>query len=77
MLGLAGTGLAERLETKWLTLALKCVIVVLFIQAGLVEVTPPWRMALSYVGCVLAADAPVILLFTSVFATAVDFTFII
>ena len=74
---LAGTGLAERLEIKWLTLALRCVIVVRCIPAGLLEDTPPWRMVLSCVKCVSRQIGyAVIVLFISVFGTAVDFTFI-
>ena len=51
---------------------------VLNIQAGLVGDTRLWRMALSCVGCVsrVTTAAAVNPSFTSVFATAVDFTFI-
>ena len=47
------------------------------IQAGLVEDTPLSRMALSCVGCAsMDTTVAVNTSFTSVFATAVDFTFI-
>ena len=74
---LAGTVLVERLELKWLILVLSSIIVVLVIRDGSVEGILLCQMALFYVKCVLRNTLTVVISqASSVFATAVDFTFI-
>ena len=74
---LAGTALAERLELKWLILVLTGVTVVRGIRDGSVEDIPPCQMALFCVKCVSQDTGGVVgTQPSSVFATAVDFTFI-
>ena len=75
---MAGTVLVERLELEWLILVSNGVTVVRCIRDGSVEDIPPCQMALFYVKCVLqnTGAAAVILQPSSVFATAMNFTFI-
>ena len=74
---LAGTVLVERLELKWLILVLSSIIVVLVIRDGSVEGILLCQMALFYVKCVLRNTLTVVISqASSVFATAMDFTFI-
>ena len=74
---LAGTVLAERLELKWLILVLSSITVVLAIPDGSVEDILPCQMVLFCVKCVLQDTvAAVNTQPSSMFATAVDFTFI-
>jgi len=74
---LAGTVLVERLELKWLILVLSSIIVVLVIRDGSVEGILLCQMALFYVKCVLRNTLTVAISQpSSVFATAMDFTFI-
>ena len=74
---LAGTVLVERLELKWLILVLSSITVVRGIRDGSVEDILPCQMALFCVKCVLQLTrTAVITQSSSVFATAMDFTFI-
>ena len=74
---LAGTVLAERLELKWRTLVFRCVTVVRCIRDGSVEDILQCQMALFCVKCVLQETGGVVITQpSSVFATAMDFTFI-
>ena len=74
---LAGTVLVERLELKWLILVLSSITVVLVIQDGSVEGILLCQMALFCVKCVLQNTLTVVLSQpSSVFACAMDFTFI-
>ena len=75
---LVGTVLVERLELKWLILVLRCVTVVRGIRDGSVEDILPCQMALFCVKCALRNTlTAVISQPSSVFVTAMDFTFII
>ena len=74
---LAGTVLAERLELKWRTPVFWCATVVLGIPDGSVEDILQCQMALFCVKCVLQENRGVVITQpSSVFATAMDFTFI-
>ena len=74
---LAGTALEERLELGWLILVSSSVTVVRGIRDGSVENIPPCQMALLCVKCVLQdTGGAAITQPLSVFATAIDFTFI-
>ena len=74
---LAGTVLVEQLELKWLRHVLRYVTVGRGYRDGSVEDIPPWLMALFCVMCVLRdTSGAVNTQPSSVFATAMDFTFI-
>ena len=74
---LAGTVLVERLELKWLILVLRCVTVVRGTRDGSVEDILLCQKALFCVKCVLQDTVAVVNSQpSSVFETAMDFTFI-
>ena len=74
---LAGTVLVGRLELKWLTHVLSSITVVRGIPDGSVEDILQCQMALFCVKCVLQdTRGAVVAQPSSVFATAMDFTFI-